>query len=125
MNNLVDAIAKAYEYGAGCQSAKVTIQIYNSANTAVHSMRRVDETVKTPEIRYVPSKWDPTQLTELLIAPAVAGATQTIFLRLRDKYQFNVGTSLTMRDLKFEMLDTHVYYDKENLKELNKCYKKK
>jgi hypothetical protein len=52
-----------------------------------------------------------------VIAPKVAGATQTIFLRLRDKYQFNVGTSLTMSDLKFEMLDTHVYYDKENLKE--------
>jgi hypothetical protein len=60
MNNLVDAIAKAYEYGAGCLSAKVTIQIYDSAKTAVHSMRRVDETVNTPEIRYVPSKWDPT-----------------------------------------------------------------
>jgi len=60
MNNLIDGISKAYELGAACISAKITIQIYDSANSAVHSMRRVDETVKTPEIRYIPSKWDPS-----------------------------------------------------------------
>ena len=77
-------------------------------------MRRVDETVKTPEIRYIPSKWDPTQLTELIISPASGVSTQTVFLRMRDKYQFNVGTGLTMSNLKFEMLDTYVYYDYKN-----------
>ena len=60
MNNLIDGISKAYELGAACISAKITIQIYDSAKSAVHSMRRVDETVKTPEIRYIPSKWDPS-----------------------------------------------------------------
>ena len=61
MNNLIDGISKAYELGAACISAKITIQIYDSAKSGVHSMRRVDETVKTPttEIRYIPSKWDP------------------------------------------------------------------
>lgn len=38
-------------------------------------------------------------------------------MRMRDKYQFNVGTSLTMRYLNFEMLDTYVYYDLANYKE--------
>ena len=36
MNNLIDGIAKAYELGAPCISAKVTIQIYDSAKTGIH-----------------------------------------------------------------------------------------
>jgi hypothetical protein len=59
MNNLIDGIAKAYELGAGCLSAKVTIQIYESTNKG-HSMRRLDENAGKTEIRYIPSKWDPT-----------------------------------------------------------------
>lgn len=60
-------------------------------------MRRIDETVKSPttEIRYIPSKWDESQLTEIVIKPAKA-ATQTIYMKMRDKYQFKVGTSLTL-----------------------------
>lgn len=74
-------------------------------------MRRLDG--KT-EIRYIPSKWDETQLTEIVITPSVAKATQTIYMRLRDKYQFKVGTGLSMDYLRFEMLDTYIYYDKAN-----------
>ena len=75
-------------------------------------MRRLDE--GKSELRYIPSKWDETQLTEIVITPSVAKTTQTIFMRLRDKYQFKVGTGLSMDYLRFEMLDTYVYYDKAN-----------
>ncbi len=32
-------------------------------------MRRIDETVKTPEIRYIPTMWDESQMTEIVIKP--------------------------------------------------------
>ena len=79
-------------------------------------MRRIDETVKTPEIRYIPTKWDESQMTEIVIKPATGLSTQTIIMRMRDKYQFKVGTSLTLQQLRFEMLDTIVYYDQSSNK---------
>lgn len=66
MNNLIDGIAKAYELGAPYITAKVVISIANTAKS-VHWMMRLDEAVKTPAIRYIPSKWDETQLTDIVI----------------------------------------------------------
>ena len=86
MNNLIDGITKAYEIAAPFITAKVTIKIMESAtkDPTVHYMKPVEPN-KATDFRYIPSKWDENQLTELVIMPNSA-KTQTIYYRMRDKF---------------------------------------
>jgi hypothetical protein len=114
MNNLIDGISKAYEIAAPFIQAKVVIKLTDGSTKQIHYMRPIDET-KTPDIRYIPAKLDDSQLTELSILPSLT-KQQIIYYRMRDKFQFKVGTSLTMYNVKFEMIDSSIYYDTSETK---------
>ncbi len=105
-NFLVDAIAKAYEIGAPYTSAEITINLM----TGVQSGNPVDyhfvRPLATNERNYVPSKFDVQQTTKIIIQADTGAPTQTIYYKLRDRYTFNVGAGLTIKNVIFDAYES-------------------
>jgi hypothetical protein len=62
----MDGVAKAYDMSSQYQSASVVIYMAQT-NGATHFMRPIDNTQKTPEIKYIPFNYDNAPLITLTI----------------------------------------------------------
>ena len=64
---------------------------------------------KDNEFPYVPTAYDDQQTTAIVITADTT--PQTITYKFRDKFTFKVGRGLTIKNLRFEALDSTAFYD--------------
>ncbi|TNV88247.1 hypothetical protein FGO68_gene13755 [Halteria grandinella] len=108
-NFLIDGIAKALELGAPYTKAEITIRLKTGVGGFggqyhEHWVRPIT----TAEKNYIPSKYDFQQTTSIIIMPDNA-IQQVIYFKLRDKFTFNVGAGLTLKNVKIDADDSTYY----------------
>ena len=96
----MDAITKAYELGAPYHWATITIKMGTDAVNP-HALLR-----STNWGYYKPHYSDEYAQTTKLIIESESGNLVTINHKLGDKFKFKVGAGLTLRNLKFDAIDS-------------------
>jgi hypothetical protein len=90
---MTNALTRAYELGAPYVSSTVRILVMKPSGSEYHVLRPY----KPAEFPYIPSAYDDSQSTKIIIEPNTGAGVQTIYYKHRDKFQFKVGAGLTIR----------------------------
>ncbi|CDW82514.1 UNKNOWN [Stylonychia lemnae] len=95
--SIIDALTNSYEIGSPFESATVTILLFSDQD---HSMLRYD----TNQGLFV-NKDKNAQSTKIII-DTVNSVSVKVYYKMRDKFQFQVGAGLTIRNIQFDAVDS-------------------
>ncbi|CDW87963.1 UNKNOWN [Stylonychia lemnae] len=95
--SLITAINRAYELGAPFEQATITILLFSNQT---HSMMRYDTKLRLNE------QIDRNSQSTKIIIDSIDQVPVLVNYKLRDKYHFNVGGGLTIRNIEFDAIDS-------------------
>ncbi|CDW88758.1 UNKNOWN [Stylonychia lemnae] len=106
MHNIQDAISRAQELGAKYINATVHIILKSNENQNHAMLRSVMNF-------YHPKLYDQYQQSTKIIIDTEDEKPQLVLYKMRDKWKFNVGGGLTIRNIVFDAADSYLTPDQD------------